>query len=72
MSTLHNEMILENCFDEAWESFRVHNKLTVDEMTELAARASGKTILISTDTEEGATLYRGFGGIAAMLRYPMS
>ena len=35
MSTLQNEMILENCFDEAWEAFRVHNKLTVDEMTEL-------------------------------------
>lgn len=50
----------------------IDSKTLVEEMTELAARASGKTILISTDTEEGATLYRGFGGIAAMLRYPMS
>ncbi|MED5271818.1 MAG: peptide chain release factor aRF-1 [Candidatus Thermoplasmatota archaeon] len=50
----------------------ISSKTLVEEMTELAARASGKTVLISTDTEEGATLYRGFGGIAAMLRYPMS
>ena len=41
MSTLQNEMILENCFDEAWESFRVHNKLTVDEMTELCSFSKG-------------------------------
>ena len=41
MSTLQNEMILENCFDEAWESFRVHNKLTVDEMTELCDFSEG-------------------------------
>ena len=34
-------MILENCFDEAWESFRVHNKLTVDEMTELCSFSKG-------------------------------
>ncbi len=50
----------------------ISSKTLVEELTELAARASGKTTLISTDTEEGATLYRGFGGIAAMLRYPMS
>ena len=41
MSTLQNEMILENCFDEAWESFRVNNKLTVDEMTELCDFSEG-------------------------------
>ena len=34
-------MILENCFDEAWESFRVNNKLTVDEMTELCDFSEG-------------------------------
>jgi len=46
MSTLQNEMILENCFDEAWESFRVSNKLTVDEMTELFAFSQGTRIAI--------------------------
>ena len=35
MSTLHHESLLETCFDEAWESFRVHNKLTVEQMNEI-------------------------------------
>lgn len=35
MSVLHHESILENCFDQAWEEFRIHNKLTVDQMTEI-------------------------------------
>ena len=33
MSVLHHESILENCFDQAWEEFRIHNKLTVEQMT---------------------------------------
>ena len=35
MSVLHHESILENCFDQAWEEFRIHNKLTVEQMTEI-------------------------------------
>jgi len=46
MSTLQNEMILENCFDEAWENFRVSNKLTVDEMTELFSFSQGTRLAI--------------------------
>ena len=46
MSTLQNEMILENCFDEAWESFRVHNKLTVEQMEELFAFSQGTRLAI--------------------------
>ena len=41
MSTLHHESLLETCFDEAWESFRVHNKLTVEQMEELCSFSSG-------------------------------
>ena len=41
MSTLQNEMILENCFDEAWESFRTHNQLTVDELNWLCNNTLG-------------------------------
>ena len=41
MSTLQNEMILENCFDDAWEEFRVCNKLTVDQMEELCSFSQG-------------------------------
>ena len=41
MSTLHHESLLETCFDEAWESFRVHNKLTVEMMEELCSFSQG-------------------------------
>ena len=34
MSTLHHESIMEQCHDEAWESFRKHNKLTEDQLNE--------------------------------------
>ena len=35
MSVLHHESILEDCFDQAWEEFRIHNKLTVEQMTQI-------------------------------------
>lgn len=38
MSTLHHEALMEMCHDEAWEAFRVHNKLTDDELNELCWR----------------------------------
>ena len=41
MSCIHNEQILENCFDEAWEDFRVSNKLTVEMMNELCSFSEG-------------------------------
>ena len=41
MSTLHHESLLETCFDEAWDSFRVHNKLTVEQMEELCSFSQG-------------------------------
>ena len=41
MSTLHHESLLETCFDEAWENFRVHNKLTVAMMEELCSFSKG-------------------------------
>tara|TARA_B100001741_G_scaffold243807_1_gene204957 strand:- start:269 stop:478 length:210 start_codon:yes stop_codon:yes gene_type:complete len=61
-----------SCNSDGEDIKEISSKSLVEELTEIASRSSGKTILISTDTEEGATLYRGFGGIAAMLRYPMS
>ena len=45
-------MILENCFDEAWENFRVSNKLTVDEMTELFAFSQGTRIAIERNAQK--------------------
>ena len=35
MSVLHHESLLETCFDEAWDSFRASNKLSLKEMEEL-------------------------------------
>ena len=32
---------METCFDEAWESFRVSNKLTVAMMEELCSFSAG-------------------------------
>ena len=32
---------METCFDEAWENFRVHNKLTVEMMEELCSFSPG-------------------------------
>ena len=44
----------------------------IDELTILAGHTSAKVRLISLDTEEGSTLNTAFGGITALLRYPIS
>ena len=44
----------------------------IDELTILAGHTSAKVRLISLDTEEGSILYTAFGGITALLRYPIS
>ena len=41
MSVLHHEQIMEDCFNEARESFRVHNKLTEQQMEELLSFSNG-------------------------------
>ena len=41
MSTLHHESLFETCFDEAWENFRTHNKLTEDELNWLTNNTLG-------------------------------
>jgi len=46
MSTLNHESLLETCFDEAWDSFRVHNKLTVEQMEELFTFSQGTRLAI--------------------------
>ncbi|MDP7002898.1 MAG: peptide chain release factor aRF-1 [Candidatus Thalassarchaeaceae archaeon] len=44
----------------------------IDELTVLAGHTSADVRLISLDTEEGATLNTSFGGVAALLRYPIA
>ena len=41
MSTLHHESILEDCFEQAIENFRVHNELTAKQMDELIVCSAG-------------------------------
>tara|TARA_B100001996_G_scaffold303296_1_gene244073 strand:- start:598 stop:1860 length:1263 start_codon:yes stop_codon:yes gene_type:complete len=43
----------------------------IDEFSLLAAKARSEVYFISLDTEEGAQLHSGFGGLAAVLRYPI-
>ena len=35
MSCLQNEILLEQCYEDAYEQFRIHNKLNEDQMQEL-------------------------------------
>ena len=35
MSCLQNEILLEQCYDDAYEQFRIHNKLNEQQMQEL-------------------------------------
>ena len=51
MSVLHHEALLESCFDQAWENFRVHNKLTVDEMTELCSFSEGTRLAVEKQAQ---------------------
>ena len=41
MSTLHHEDIMEDCFNQARESFRVNNKLTEQQLEELLSFSKG-------------------------------
>ena len=47
------------------------NTSLIDVLSEMAAKSNSDISFISTDTEEGAQLAHGFGGLAAILRYPM-
>ena len=39
--------------------------------SQICAKGRSEVKFISTDTEEGAQLDSGFGGLAAVLRYPI-
>jgi peptide chain release factor subunit 1 len=43
----------------------------IDTLSQLAEEGNSEVLYISVDTEEGAQLMQGFGGIAAILRYPL-
>ena len=43
----------------------------IDQLAILASKGNSSITFISVDTEEGSQLLQGFGGLAAILRYPM-
>ena len=43
----------------------------IDALSQLAEESNSQVTYISVDTEEGSQLMNGFGGLAAILRYPM-
>ena len=43
----------------------------IDELCKMGERSNTEIIYISIDTEEGSQLLHGFGGLAALCRYPM-
>ena len=49
----------------------VASKSLIDHLSELALASRSEVVFISIDTEEGAQLMNGFGGLAAVLRYPI-
>ena len=53
----------DHTFHKIWTSH--------DEFSELASKSNSKVAYISNDTEEGTQLLLGFGGLAAILRYPI-
>ena len=44
MSCLNTESILETCYDEAWEDFRISNKLTDDQLYALCEASPTGTL----------------------------
>lgn len=64
-----NKVNLGNC-PKCDSTFKVkEEKDVVLELSKIAEQMSTQVDIISTDFEEGAQLYRAFGGIAAILRY---
>ena len=74
-STQNSRSEIPNCPKCGSEDVREDPDRTrdiIDELTELAGHTSAKVSLISMESEEGATLQTSFGGIAALLRYPLT
>ena len=43
----------------------------IDSLSMMAEESNTEVVYISVDTEEGSQLIQGFGGLAAILRYPL-
>ena len=45
MSNIHNEILLENLYDEVWEEYRIKHNLTSDQLYALEQNADTGTIV---------------------------
>ena len=45
MSNIHNEILLENIYDEVWEEYRIKHNLTSDQLYALEQNADTGTIV---------------------------
>ncbi len=60
-----------SCKSTSDEIIELENISLIDELSVLSAKGNSLISFISVDTEEGSQLMHGFGGLAAILRYPM-
>ena len=57
---------------EGFEKMENIEEGTVKRLGEIAENSNSDVTLISTESEEGTSLQKAFGGLAAILRYPIS
>ncbi|MEM2638353.1 MAG: hypothetical protein QW704_03205, partial [Candidatus Hadarchaeales archaeon] len=70
IETLKRQLLSQECSVCGEKQLQiVETKDAVREFLDLAERFNANVHFISTETEEGEQFYRGFGGIAAILRY---
>ena len=73
-ATLNRNQTLPDCpsckaKDDAIKEVR--STSLIDNLSDLAMASRSEVVFISIDTEEGSQLMNGFGGLAAVLRYPI-
>jgi peptide chain release factor subunit 1 len=60
-----------SCKAKSDDITEIENISLIDELSVMASKGNSSISFISIDTEEGSQLLEGFGGLAAILRYPM-
>jgi len=71
---LSNQDEIPNCpaCDAGGEAVKeLSSHSIIDSLSKMAQESNSEVVYISVDTEEGSQLMLGFGGLAAILRYPM-
>jgi peptide chain release factor subunit 1 len=57
---------------EGLEKMKSIEEGTVVRLAELAENSKADVAIISTESEDGVSLQKAFGGVAAILRYPIN